>query len=210
MHNRFGRISTAVALVALALGVAGASSAQAASWHVEGKPFSGAFEIFSPQGNGTLDTNFAPAKVSVVLFCKAGTAGGSAVWGETHFRNILWIHDCKARSTITNEPMPECDQTNNGLNEVLLTLEGNGEAVASVGEANKIQFTKECVLGYKLQPSISLMTQDLSPPPYPDESFEHVVKGSGSGSMGVYRSMTVTYSSVISPTTIQYRNWGWY
>jgi hypothetical protein len=204
---------TAAALLALC-GIA-AGSAQAASWHVEGKEFTG-------------ESNFEIAPWSTFDMDAAGW-GIRCETGQNPFPDIGYIpnstrlvyfmrlRNCEAIVSSPWEKLP-CYQKEitEPWTQPALELEGTGASVSQVGEAPYIEWKAGtgCPLALKTSVKVTSLTNNFNgaiEPEYSKEGVELYSHLSGTGKYGA-TSMTITGTQgwhLISPSGAG-KPWGWY
>lgn len=192
-----------LALVAmLAFSGLAAGSAQAASWHKEGVPFTGtAFPA-------TWSTH--PSELKMVVPSRNATIncgvvvpeGSTYITESTKFHNYIDVNECIASNTSTGKPIAGCEVAGG----IHFTFDGTGESVSS-SDTQTLNWGPECGIGVKMPITIPSLSLNWAPN---SESFSPKVTGSGTGTYGtIPKPMTVTSTE----TLVIWKGgpvWGWY
>jgi hypothetical protein len=218
LNKRRGVFSTIAVTAAALLALCGiaAGSAQAASWHVEGKEFTGETN-FGITAGGTFDMDAVAGwglrcETSQNPFPDIGYING------TRIIYFLRLNHCEIinRSPWEKAPCYQVENTTEPWNQPGLELEGTGASASQIGAKFYINWKSGtgCPMPLKTEIKGVSLTNNFNgaiEPEYSNEGVELYSHLSGTGNYGA-TSMTVTGTQgwhLASPG-LYGKPWGWY
>lgn len=204
-RNR-GLISTlGVALVAaLASSALAAGAAQAASWHVNGEPYSGTGTVLTAWAWAPNTLEADVPKLGATLQCSTKEGEGT-ISESTKIQGQMTLEDCQLSEIGTGKPLP-CVY----VKPVTLTYDGTGDSI-STNQTAYLEWKAGtgCQLPLKSKfgfTGLSLSYEILDP-----EFSVKGVTGSGTGNYGIYAASVLTDNAwwlLFGKNPVS--DWGWY